>query len=70
MSQLCELSDLTMGKRFRHYKNGEIYVVEGVGQNPNTEELAVFYFLPFSTEGGSYWRPVEEFITKFEKVSE
>jgi len=53
--------------RWKHKKQGGKYIVATMAENPNTEEEIVVYMTP-ETENHTWFRPLEEFLEKFELV--
>ncbi len=43
------------------------YVVMGVARNPNTLKLVVVYAMKDQEDDSFFWRPLQEFRTKFTK---
>ena len=59
---------IIVGQRFRHYRNRKTYVVENIAVNPNTNDTIIVYRdLRFT--GVAYFRPLDEFTEKFERLS-
>lgn len=62
------MSEVETGSIYTHDQSRNEYVVSMVARNPNTLKLVVIYFARDNeSKGGYYWRPLQEFRTKFTK---
>ena len=65
-----ELSNEDIGKRFRHKRTGNDYLLVGFGVLEKDDSLQAIYRLRCSPGAPIFWvRPVKEFIQKFEPVA-
>ena len=66
-----DVSKVTQGSVWKHYKNGKPYIVFCVAINVNfpEEEIIVYREVKPVNPDPFYWRTTEEFLEKFKPVT-